>query len=856
MADSKSYQPHSHVAITNPFVYKDDPEDHTMKSHAPQHIQSETAVTPIDPFTSDPSGKNKTASPKGNASHSSYFDANFRGGADMSKSMNMSLKRIMYQGDTQKTHSVDMEENVRITLEPIVTGMDIDGDSAKSEAGVGGLTTSTMNGSVPSNDYKFEKVTSIPFPAQNGEFIPSTNDGAATTASVPTSPVNQEQLQQEQLQQQQQQQHENKDEDEDKDNDKDKDKDKVRPFRVEVLRILDYDNSGHLEFDLDNNDTISEVENKINASASGIWKSIGEGVEVGAHGFLTKGGLKIDEFGVFAQIPATCDRLREELYEGEGTDSEWKTIRNVCIKHVQLEILLVEAEAGIKAWFNDTREGGHDDCTVLKSWKNINQSLSAHYEAIDKFLTQHVKIVWELGDEIRMRILSGVGSSFDIALKDPMGMVALVEAVEVYERAADQYKKFHANEYQSTSGNRNRLHFTDMRARALAQLYEGFEIRGLNLFRTIHIQAADVADEKDSLNASFTAVLRGATKLVTEIGGVVKLQMAPCFHPRWQVEMLWSSCVAHVCFNKIIQQISGPDGHSLPELTVTQLLDLLTWVEYFCETIEEVFPSVASKGAKKAYFDEKPDLFADNSKEVNMEKATDYLVWVNNMLWEIHRLSTYELLNSVYDAARDTRQTNEGRLWTSLSEDVLSLAAVQLCRIRKRLTHKSEALVLAVSLFFSQLRDKQIDARDKFLQDFDSCCAAANDFQRMAEQFKDVLQELIDYCDLPQQFTNLLEQSCAELVLLYSADAVFASQKTHVHVFKPIRGAIADDLFSPKWENDSDNQQAFILARTLVSHAQATVAYTFIGEIHKHTNSVCPLILIGRLYGRLRGILR
>ena len=48
----------------------------------------------------------------------------------------------------------------------------------------------------------------------------------------------------------------------------------------------------------------------------------------------------------------------------------------------------------------------------------------------------------ELGDEIRMRILSGVGSSYDIALKNPAGMVALVEAVEVYERAADQYKKF------------------------------------------------------------------------------------------------------------------------------------------------------------------------------------------------------------------------------------------------------------------------------------------------------------------------------------------------------------------------------------------------------------------------------
>ena len=45
-------------------------------------------------------------------------------------------------------------------------------------------------------------------------------------------------------------------------------------------------------------------------------------------------------------------------------------------------------------------------------------------------IIEHVKNVWELGDEIRMRILSGIGSSFDLALNNPAGMVALVEAVE------------------------------------------------------------------------------------------------------------------------------------------------------------------------------------------------------------------------------------------------------------------------------------------------------------------------------------------------------------------------------------------------------------------------------------------
>merc|ERR1719491_573813 len=404
-------------------------------------------------------------------------------------------------------------------------------------------------------------------------------------------------------------------------------------------------------------------------------------------------------------------------------------------------------------------------------------------------------------------------------------MVALVEAVEVYERAADQYKKVHGDDQSSTS-NRNRLHFTDMRARALQKLYTDFELKGLEVFRAVQMQAADVADEKDALNTQFTAVLRAATELVTEID-IVKLQMAPCFAPKWHVEMLWSSCVAHVCSNQIIQQIGGPDGQNLPELTVTQLLDLVAWVEFFRETIEDAFPSVASMHAKKTYFDERPDLFAGDSKEVNMENATDNLVWVNNMLWEIHRLAqdeflmrtreqTDDLLNNVYDAMRETRQTIEGRLMTSLCEDVFSLAAVQLRTIRERLTRKSEALVFAVNLIFGRLRNKQIHARDKFLQDLESCCAAANDFQRMAEQCEDVLQELLDHCDLPQESIKALEQSCAELVSLYSADAVFASQKTHMYIFKPISEAISDDLFSLKWENDSSNNESVLIrTRTL-----------------------------------------
>lgn len=580
------------------------------------------------------------------------------------------------------------------------------------------------------------------------------------------------------------------------------------------------------------------------------------------------------ELEFFSQIPSTCDRLREELHAGEWTTNEWSTIRNVCMEHVELEILLVEAEAGMKARID--YEGADEGQELVESTGGANgrggpgasmrgprgkslkskfasfrgsagpgklpapgggfqTTMPGNYEAVDNFLSVHVKNVWELGEEIRMRILSGIGSSFDLAMNNPAGMVALVEAVEVYERAAEQYQAMYDEEEARYGGpvggsgggkKQQRLHFTDMRAAALAQIYQDFELRGLEVFRAIHMRAADMAEEEDALNSQFTAVLRAATELVAEIE-LVKNDMAPCFAPHWNVETLWSSCVAHVCSNQILQQIGGPDGHNLPDLTVTQLLDLVAWVEYFRETIEEAFPNVANMHAKRTYLDTRPDLFAGDAKAVDLETATDSLAWVNNMLWEVHRLAqdeflartkdqTDEWLDNVYRAEHEKNQSQEGRLTTSLCEDVFSLAGVQLRTIRERLSRKSYALVMAVCLIFSHLRSKQIHARNNFLQDLETCCAAANDFIRMSEQCEEVMSELLRECEFDEEDILTLEASSSELLSLYSNDAVYAAQSVHIYIFEPIRDAIADELFGGEWEESlTHNELALTLVRTL-----------------------------------------
>jgi len=121
--------------------------------------------------------------------------------------------------------------------------------------------------------------------------------------------------------------------------------------------------------------------------------------------------------------------------------------------------------------------------------------------------------------------------------------------------------------------------------------------------------------------------------------------MAPCFPSYWAIEIIWTTCVAHLCSNQILTQIGGPEGEMLIYLGMPQLLDLVAWVENFREIIEETFPEIIGLvSSERAYFDERPNLLAADGKTVDVTKAKDSLAWVNNILWDAHDLAKDEFI--------------------------------------------------------------------------------------------------------------------------------------------------------------------------------------------------------------------
>ena len=354
-------------------------------------------------------------------------------------------------------------------------------------------------------------------------------------------------------------------------------------------------------------------------------------------------------------------------------------------------------------------------------------------------------------------------------------------------------------------------------------LLEQFKLKCSEIFNEIQLQAANLTDRDYAFRFHFTSVMKAATDFVINVEDEKNPDM-PKFASHREVDIIWSACVAYFCSNQILQQVGGIEGHNLVDLAVTELLDVIAWVEYFREAIQDAY-SIDSVHSGKPYSDDAPD-FLNDENEVSQENMHYVLEWANNVMWEVHRLAQDELLlctrakidellTKVYDSDHKIDQMNDMRLRTPLCENVFAVVDLHLNTVCSRLDKKSDAIHMVACLIFSQLRLKHMNSRDKFLYSFESCCAAANDFQRMSEQSEIAADEIKS--KFSKSSRKIHEETSDTLVALFVGDAVFAAQKVHYYIFQPLWESVADEFFSSRWEIEStDNEYALILIKTLV----------------------------------------
>mmetsp|Transcript_14069 Transcript_14069/g.21029 ORF Transcript_14069/g.21029 Transcript_14069/m.21029 type:complete len:610 (+) Transcript_14069:265-2094(+) len=388
-------------------------------------------------------------------------------------------------------------------------------------------------------------------------------------------------------------------------------------------------------------------------------------------------------------------------------------------------------------------------------------------------------------------------------------------------------------------------HDSTQRMKELTVAYEGFEVKAKESFNSIYLRherpskshmtyntpstASSSSNEGSedlyiSEMAYFSAILHVATDLISEIPLYVDAEIG----------LLRSICFGNCCLNKLLQLIGGQDGKELSTLSIDQLFELIVWIESFHEVVEEAHPNVKSNEAKREFRRRKPSMFLYDLREeyshqplLQMSRAVPVLTWILAMYWKVHMLAQDEFLirtkattdkwlQQVYSMEREVWQTKEGRLVTSLCEDLVTIISAQIWTMQSRLSgSSSSAFIIGVCLTFSRLREKQLDSRDIFFTDLDSCCAAANNFLRISEKLEELFRELIQLGDMSGNAINMLEGCRGDLVSTFCNDAVYSAEKAHSYIFQPIRKSLSEKIFDHAWLNLTHNELALSLTRTL-----------------------------------------
>lgn len=160
-------------------------------------------------------------------------------------------------------------------------------------------------------------------------------------------------------------------------------------------------------------------------------------------------------------------------------------------------------------------------------------------------------------------------------------------------------------------------------------------------------------------------------------------------------------------------------------------------------------------------------------------------------------------------ADHDKRQTSDDLLTTSLCGDIYGFISLQVKTLRERLTRKSVAMIQLVGVIFKALYDAQRAHRDHFLDDWECCCAGANDFVQMSEKCEDIVQDIRVECILTPVESETLDNQAGRLLGLYMSDAVYAAQKVSYFLFQDIYESeeITPVLFSVAWLDEMQSNE-------------------------------------------------
>jgi Exocyst complex component Sec6 len=486
------------------------------------------------------------------------------------------------------------------------------------------------------------------------------------------------------------------------------------------------------------------------------------------------------EVDYFHNILDSCKRLTMETIQARDN---WKHLQDIVEDHVRMQSFLVNLSM---EWL--PRPGNK--------------------RKLETFLAPAIRSVRELGHKLRATLLDGIGLAFGEGNVENIN--SILASMGLYEAELEKYKKV-----KSELKVAKTIMVAEMHDDAVDSILDDCHSRTHEVFQFFQEEAADDAASTNAESVCTDAVIQ-ACETMLNATEVVRDDLIPIFPPYWNIFTRWASCVGFVCSQYLLQRIGGTEGNHLPYFTPNQLLKFLTWIENFKEQVG--FGTINLE-------DERPD-FSIYQVMAKAKWSYDSLRQVITVLWFIHRLlqdqflfetseQTKQWLANVFSQEHCKSQTAEGRLITSLPEDLWVIARAHLSTIRERFSLSSIVSFHSTIIVFRCIQTKGKKAWNTHFEDLETCCAAANDALRMIELAEVELEDIKSVSELNNAQSEQIEGIVEQITTQFFREAVRLAHAVHKYIFVSIGEVLKGRIFEWEWEDKSENDMAITITKTL-----------------------------------------
>lgn len=263
---------------------------------------------------------------------------------------------------------------------------------------------------------------------------------------------------------------------------------------------------------------------------------------------------------------------------------------------------------------------------------------AGHFAKIREEVEKHLNLVPILVTEVRQRVFGNINRMWDLADSAPEDLVTSFEIIEMQHEYNQRRSAAGASEFNGL----------DISKEAREKVKDLLECK---------VEGELSLDQGEKV-APLTALCMGVNQVVTKML-IFHEDIAPCMPPHYEPMTV---------FVDVLECLLIPRVNNLLEntelLKVAEILDFISWVDYYKEVMENQLHFVG-RASIKIFENYKADLFVEYQKRMKVQVST----WFANM-------KKLEL---------EIKQNSEGTLITSNPEDMFNIIHVQLDVARDKL---------------------------------------------------------------------------------------------------------------------------------------------------------------------------